>query len=93
MTFYQQFLVHFFRFSLPLRVLAETEKSSTKIWADNIVDQYMLRPENDVFTDMSLAEFAADYTKNTNYEAKANDDSLLTPQEPKDGKTFKLKKW
>ncbi len=47
----------------------------------------MLRPENDIFTDMSLAEFAADYTKNTNYGAKANDDS----QEPKDGKVVKLK--
>ena len=81
----------FFRFSLPLSVLAETEKSSTKIWADNIVDQYKLRPIEDIFTDMSLAEFAADYTKNISCGATANNDDSGTPKEPKSGKTFKLK--
>ncbi len=80
-----------FRFSLPLRVLAETDKSSTKIWAENIVEQYILRPEDGIFKDMSLAEFAADYTKNTKYKADADDEVPDTPKESKCGKTFKLK--
>ncbi len=89
--FIRNLLLHIFRFSKPLRVLAETEKSSTNIWADSIVDQYLLRPESDIFTDMSLAEFAADYTKNNNSAAKASDDVPHTSKEPLSGKTIKLK--
>ncbi len=81
----------FSRFSLPLKVVATRDKSSKDIWADNIVDQYILRPDHDVFIDMSLAEFAADYTKNTNYGADTNDEGTRTTKKAKGDKEFKLK--
>ena len=40
---------------------------------------------------MCLAEFAADYTKNTNYGEKANDDGQNTSSKTKQGQTFTLK--
>ena len=77
---------------MPLRVLAETEKSSTKIWADSVVDQYELRPDHENFTDMCLVEFVADYTKNTGYKVKENHDNVpSTSKKNISGETFKLK--
>ena len=75
-----------------MHVLAVTDKSSTKIWAESVVDQYILRPETDTFRDMCLAEFVADYTKKTGYKMKEHDENApSTSDDTETVKTFKLK--
>ncbi len=57
-----------------------------------MVNQYELRPEHEIFTDMCLVEFVADYTKNTGYKVKENNDNVPSTSKKKiSGETFKLK--
>ncbi len=52
-----------YRFSLPLKILSQKNEKSSRIWASNMVDKYLARPNTQLFNNMSLAEFGADYEK------------------------------
>ena len=62
-----------YRFSLPLKVLQQKNKASSQIWTANIVDRYLARPNQAVFINMTLAEFAADYQRHAVSNTDDND--------------------
>ncbi len=59
-----------YRFSLPLKILSQRNEKSSQIWTSNLLDKYLARPNSQVFNNMSLAEFAADYEKCPSAESR-----------------------
>ncbi len=51
-----------FRFTLPLKKIATLEANSDDIWAKNVIDKYLARPNCKEFDGLCLADFAANYS-------------------------------
>ncbi len=52
-----------YRFSLPIKLLSQKNQDSSQIWTANMVDKYLARPDTTTFSNMTLAEFCADYER------------------------------
>ncbi len=77
-----------YRFSRPLKEIAQMREDSEDIWATNVIDKYLARPEGIEFNDMCLADFVANYSAVTKSRTSEDEYSTMGGEED-DGQSRK----